>query len=115
MHKSLTTILSVIVLFLAAAGLATWWWVNQPPPEDQRAYEEVLATLSMAKAKQFCAEHQGSPYASRLGEDLVAWCYHENTRDCFELVLMALPREHSRRAEVMAYYRSHFEDAGGKE
>ena len=87
------------ILFIAGCG----------KPPDQKAYEEVIATMSMDKARGFFDKYPQSRYRDKLADEIIGWCEQENTEDCYKLILETLPGEHPRYKEIVAYYEKHFE------
>lgn len=77
-------------------------------PSDQEAYEEVVATMSMERAKRFFERYPQSQYRSRLGDEIVAWCKREDTTECYRLIIEAFPKDHARYQEVIANYEGRF-------
>ncbi len=77
-------------------------------PADQKAYEEVVATMSMERAKGFFESYPQSPYRNRLADQIVGWCKREDTRGCYALVLDVLPPDYARYHEVATYNETHF-------
>ena len=75
---------------------------------DQKAYEEVLATMSMNKAKRFFDTYPQSQYRDRLVDDIIAWCKAEDTESCYKAILEVLPKDHSRYKELAVYYQTRF-------
>jgi hypothetical protein len=91
---------------LIVAGILLILGCGTPP--DQMAYEEVVATMSTKRAKQFFETYPHSRYRDRLADHIVTWCEREHTRDCYGLILEVLPRDHARYQEVAAYYEKAF-------
>lgn len=77
-------------------------------PSDQEAYEEVVATMSMERAKHFFSSYPQSPYRNRLADQIAEWCKREDTRECYRLILDVLPKDLARYQEVAAYYEKRF-------
>lgn len=77
-------------------------------PADQKMYEEVIATMSAEKAKKFFNNFPQSKYRDRLVNEMIGWCKEEKTKECYELILEALPKEHPGYGEMISYYQEHF-------
>lgn len=86
------------LLLLLGAALATG--CGKAP--DQQAYDEVVATMSMARAAAFFEQYPQSPYRDRLADDMIAWCKREDTEACYALLMRALPKDHPRFADARA-------------
>lgn len=76
--------------------------------DDRKAYEDVVSTLSTTKAKEFFIKYPDSKYRDILANDLLLLCQHENTRECYQLVIEALPKNHKRYKETVDYYNRTF-------
>lgn len=77
-------------------------------PSDQKAYEDVVATLSMEKAKMFFDSYPQSQYRERLGREILELCKRENTEECYQLVIKTLPHDLSSYREAVATYQERF-------
>ncbi len=75
---------------------------------DQKMYEEIMATMSAEKAKKFFQEFPQSRYRERLVQEMIGWCRQEKSKECYELILDALPKDHSQYGEIRSYYQEHF-------
>jgi hypothetical protein len=63
---------------------------------------------SMEKAKRFFDNYPQSQYRDKLVNEIIDWCKHEETEEGYKLALEALPKNHLRYKEVVAYYEKHF-------
>lgn len=77
-------------------------------PSDKKAYEEIVATMSIEKAKRFFRNYPESKYRDRLANEIVGWCKQEETEECYKMILETLPKDHPRFKEVADYYEKHF-------
>jgi hypothetical protein len=75
---------------------------------DQKAYEEVVATMSMEKARKFFHDYSQSRYRDKLINEIIEWCKEEGTENCYRMAIDVLPKEDSRRKELITYYEKHF-------
>ena len=91
---------------LMLAGILFIWGCGKP--SDQKAYEEIVATMAMEKAKRFFDTYPQSPYRNRLVEEIVEWCQREDTEECYRVILQALPKDDRRYQEVVAHYEKRF-------
>ena len=67
---------------------------------DQEAYEEVVASMSLVKAKRFFADYPKSAYLDRLADKVIEWCGQEPTEEILRAALEALPKDHPRRKDI---------------
>ena len=84
---------------------------NCGKPPDQKAYEEILATMSMEKAKRFFDNYPKSQYRDKLINEIIVWCQQENTDECYKIAIDTLPKDHPQYNKIISYYKKHF---GGK-
>jgi hypothetical protein len=84
----------VIIIFLFS--LMSLFYCKQ---SDKHAYEEVLSTLSLQKAKQFFENYPESPYIDQLITRIMALCAKEDTKQCCSMVIEVIPLKHGRREE----------------
>jgi len=77
-------------------------------PADQKAYEEIIATKSMEKAKRFFNNYPQSRYKDKLVNEIIEWCKQEGTESCYMMAIEVLPRDHPRHKELITYYEKHF-------
>ncbi len=99
-------ILAILILTLISIPLIS----SCSKPPDQKAYEDIVATMSMEKAKKFFDNYPHSLYRDRLVDEIIKWCKHEETEECYKMILDTLPKDHPRYREVFAYYERHFGD-----
>lgn len=64
-------------------------------PSDQKAYEDVISTMSLEKAKNFFYTHPESPYADRLASDLVIMYSNEKSEVLCTELLKIIPEKYS--------------------
>lgn len=100
-------VLAILILALVSIPLI----LSCSKPPDQKAYEEIVATMSMEKAKRFFDNYPQSKYRDKLVNEIIDWCKYEQTEECYNLILKTLPVAHPRYTELVAYYKKHF---GGK-
>jgi len=78
-------------------------------PADQKAYEEIVATKSMEKAKTFFNNYPQTRYKDKLVNEIIEWCKQEGTESCYRMAIEVLPRDHPRHEELIKYYEKHFD------
>lgn len=93
-------------IFILALLITLFFGCSKPP--DQKAYEEIVATMSMEKAKRFFHNYPKSRYRDKLVNEIIDWCRDEETEEGYKLAIEALPKDHPRHKEVVAYYEKHF-------
>jgi hypothetical protein len=104
--KRSRTIIYALLVLLVSAGILIFQVRHKP--SDKKAYEEVVATMSINKAKLFFADYPQSPYREKLVDNLIEWCRMEKTKECYQMILECLPRESRPYQEVESYYKTHF-------
>jgi len=77
-------------------------------PADQKAYEEIVATMSMEKAKRFFDTYQQSGYRDKAVNEIMEWCKQEENESCYKLAIEVIPKNHPRYEELIFYYEKHF-------
>lgn len=92
------------ILMLLMSGWFVVAGCGKPP--DQKAYEEVISSMSLAKAKDFFNGYPRSAFRERLINDLIDWCKTEKTAQCYSMILEALPEDHPKSKEVANFYLS---------
>ncbi len=80
---------------------------------DRQAYDDVVATMSLHKAKRFLERFPRSPYRDRLVDDIIGWCRREGTPECWRMILDVVPADHPRYREVASEYNRRFGGRGG--
>lgn len=100
------TIRQLNVCILMLVSILSFPGCDKSP--DQKAYEEVVATMSMEKAKRFFDNYPRSQSRDRLIEDIREWCRREETKECYQLIIQTLPRDHRLYPEVVAFYEKRF-------
>ncbi|MBI5058088.1 MAG: hypothetical protein HZB61_15870 [Nitrospirae bacterium] len=75
---------------------------------DKKDYEEIVATMSMERAKRFFDNYPESQYRDKLVNEIIGWCKHDETEACYKMIIDVLPKNHSRYKEVVDYYETHF-------
>lgn len=78
-------------------------------PADQKAYNEVIATMSMDKAKRFFHSYSDSHYRDELANQIIKWCEQENTEESYRMVLETIPKSHVKYQELQDYYNTYFQ------
>lgn len=77
-------------------------------PSDQKAYEEVLATMSMDKAKIFFEKYPKSKYRDKLADFMINWANKEGNEESHKLILYALPRDHPKYNLLLEYCKKNW-------
>ncbi len=98
--------INIVLLFTLLVSLSLISGCGKP--SDQKAYEEVVATMSMEKAKRFFDSYPKSRYRDRLVNEIIEWCKQEETKECYKLIVDTLPKDHPQYQGVVAYYESKF-------
>lgn len=75
---------------------------------DQKAYEEILATMSMENAKRFFENYPESRYRDKLIDQITIWCQQENTEECYKMAVNTLPKDHPQYKKIVTHYEKHF-------
>lgn len=94
-------LLTVIFLFIFYCSI-----VNKS--SDQKAYNEVIATMSMEKANQFFRDYPDSRLKDILVDQIVEWCKQEKTEECYRMILEAIPKDHATYRALQIYYNEQF-------
>lgn len=94
----LLVVLLIVVVLLTVSGVVVF---TRWQPSDEQAYLDVVATMSLGKAKDFFAKFPQSQYGNKLASDIIAWCKTERISGCFQAILDILPREHPRYPEIL--------------
>ena len=81
--QRIVVILSLILLLLLIVIIFS----VMDKPSDFVVYNEIIATMSMDKAKQFFDDFPNSPYKDILVNELMKWCEQEKTEETYKLIL----------------------------
>jgi len=108
--KKSKIIVSIAILIIVLVGL--FFVLRDGKPSDQQAYEEVVATMSMKKAKRFFDEYPHSEFRDKLIGEIIGWCKKEETEECYRMILDAIPKDHVRYREVSSYYEKQYRKEG---
>ena len=103
-------IVSIAIFIIVLAAL--FFILRDGKPSDQQAYEEVVATMSMEKAKRFFDEYPHSEFRDKLIGEIIGWCKKEETEECYRMILDAIPKDHVRYREVSSYYEKQYRKEG---
>jgi hypothetical protein len=89
-------------------GVSILSFVGCGKSPDQKAYEDIVATMSTEKAKTFFDSYPQSPYREQLAREILGWCKSENTKECYELIIQTLPHDLPSYRDAVAIYQERF-------
>jgi len=100
--------LILIYFFLFAVLFGSNFLFGCGKSNEQAAYEEVIATMSMQKAKLFFDRYPGGIYREKLVNFIIEWANKEQTEESYKLALYALPRDHPKYKITVEYFERNF-------
>jgi len=99
--------LAILIALLVFAILTVFFLEFRNAP-DKEAYEDILNTMSLNKAKRFFARYPQSKYKHLLIAELIAWCRREDTEECYRMMLDVIPNNDKRAGSRFSYYDKSF-------
>ena len=85
-----------------AAAVAASLALGCAEQSEREAYEDVLASMSLAKVASFLERYEDGDFSERLLDELIRWCEREAEvpQACLEQLRSVVPPGHSRSAEI---------------
>jgi hypothetical protein len=113
MEKNKKIVLMTLVIIIVLIGV--FFALRDNKTSDQEAYKDILATMSMKKAKQFFIEYPNSNLKNILIDEIIRWCKKEKTDECYRIILDTIPKDHLKYKELYSYYKKHYQIGAQKQ